>query len=113
MRYVFDNDLHIHSQLASCSGDSEQTVERILEYAKSNGLRTICLTDHFWDETVPSKAGDCGWFGWYAQQNTAHIRQALPLPQSEGIRFLFEGHSDGFRLCVLERRCPAEILFRK
>jgi histidinol phosphatase-like PHP family hydrolase len=89
MRYVFDNDLHIHSQLSSCSGDAEQTTDAILAYAKENGLTTICLTDHYWDEQVPSKAADCGWFSWYAKQDTAHIREALPLPQCEGIRFLF------------------------
>ena len=85
---IVDNDLHIHSQLSRCSRDSEQTGEAILQYAQENGMKTICLTDHFWDETVEG-ASD-----WYAHQNYAHITQALPLPQAEGVRFLFGCETD-------------------
>lgn len=83
MKYIVDNDLHIHSQISSCSNDEAQTTERILEYAKENNFKTICLTDHYWDETVDGASK------WYAPQNFAHISKALPLPASEGIRFLF------------------------
>ena len=31
MKYVFDHDFHIHSQLSSCSRDPEQNNERILK----------------------------------------------------------------------------------
>lgn len=88
MRYQFDHDLHIHSQLSLCSGDPEQSPAAILQYAKDNGLNTVCLTDHFWDETVPGASG------WYKQQDFAHIEAALPLPQAEGIRFLFGCETD-------------------
>jgi histidinol phosphatase-like PHP family hydrolase len=88
MSQFFDHDLHIHSQLSLCSGDPEQTPERILAYAKENGLRTVCLTDHHWNENVPGASS------WYQKQDTAHIRQALPLPQEEGIRFLFGCETD-------------------
>ena len=86
MRYVVDNDLHIHSELSDCSRDPEQNKERILRYAQENGLHTICITDHFWDETVSSVPTfpSC-----YALQNYAHISPILPLPQAEGVRFLF------------------------
>ena len=50
MRYVFDHDFHIHSELSSCSRDPEQSPERILAYAKENGLKKIVITDHFWDD---------------------------------------------------------------
>lgn len=83
MKYSVDNDLHIHSHISLCSSDPEQTNDRILRYAKENGLNTICLTDHFWDETVDG-ASD-----WYSKQDYGHIEAAKPLPQSEGIRFLF------------------------
>ena len=56
MRYVYDHDLHIHSRISLCSGDPEETNERILQYARDNRLSTICLTDHFWDETIPLSA---------------------------------------------------------
>lgn len=83
MKYVIDNDLHIHSKISLCSNDPEQTNERILEYAEKNGLKTICLTDHFWDETVEG-ASD-----WYERQNFAYISAAKPLPHSDNVRFLF------------------------
>ncbi len=88
MKYRIDHDLHIHSQLSSCSGDPEESPARILRYAEDNGFTTVCLTDHYWDETVPG-ASD-----WYAPQNTAHIEQALPLPQSDKVRFLFGCETD-------------------
>ncbi|MBQ9132608.1 MAG: hypothetical protein IJX62_09100 [Clostridia bacterium] len=88
MSSFFDHDLHIHSGLSLCSGDPEQTTTRILAYAKETGLNTICLTDHHWDESVPGASS------WYQKQDTAHISQALPLPQEEGIRFLFGCETD-------------------
>lgn len=83
MRYVYDNDLHIHSRLSACSNDPAQTPERILEYARTNGLKTICLTDHFWDSAVEGASE------WYRPQDFAHISVSRPLPQAKGIRFLF------------------------
>ncbi len=83
MQYRLDHDLHIHTKLSSCSGHPEQTPENILKYALENGLRTICVTDHYWDESIPGASG------WYAPQNTEHIKKSLPLPQAEGVRFLF------------------------
>ncbi len=83
MKYTIDNDLHIHSKISSCSNDPEQTNERILSYAVENGLKTICLTDHFWDETVEGASN------WYRSQNYDHIAAALPLPQGGNVRFLF------------------------
>ncbi len=88
MKYTFDNDLHIHSQLSSCSNDPEQTAERILQYAKDNSIKTLCLTDHFWDSTVPGASE------WYSKQDFEHISKALPLPASDGIRFLFGCETD-------------------
>lgn len=83
MRYTFDHDLHIHSTLSTCCADAEQTPERILRYARENGLSTICLTNHFWDETLSCDSA------WYKAQNFSHICRALPLPQGEDCRFLF------------------------
>lgn len=88
MMYIFDNDLHIHSGLSFCSNDHEQNPERILQYAKDNGVKTLCLTDHFWDETVPGASE------WYKAQNFEHISAAKPLPQADGIRFLFGCETD-------------------
>ena len=88
MKYVIDNDMHIHSFLSSCSNDPEQTPEAILEYAKKCGLKTICLTDHFWDQDagVPSK--------WYASQDFSHVIKSKPLPKAPGINFFFGCEAD-------------------
>ncbi|MBR6579102.1 MAG: PHP domain-containing protein [Clostridia bacterium] len=83
MKYTFDHDFHIHSQISSCSRDPEQNNERILKYAEDEGLHTIVLADHFWDETVPGASK------WYAAQDYPHICQAKPLPQSDKVKFLF------------------------
>lgn len=88
MEYIVDHDLHIHSVLSTCCAHPLQTPERLLEYAKENSLNTICITDHFWDETVEG-AND-----WYEPQNFAHISKSLPLPQAEGIRFLFGAEAE-------------------
>lgn len=83
MRYVVDHDLHIHSNLSTCSRCPEQTTERIAQYAVEAGLKTVCITDHFWDETVPGASA------WYEPQNFPHICRSKPLPQPQGVRFLF------------------------
>lgn len=88
MKYIFDHDYHIHSQLSECSSDPEQTTQRILQYAKDNQLHSLCLTDHFWDETVPGASP------WYQPQNYPWICQAKPLPQAEGVEFLFGCETD-------------------
>ena len=88
MRYKIDHDYHIHSQLSTCSGDPGQTPERILEYAKEYGLKKICITDHYWDDTVYSA------YGKGAGQTTAQIKSALPLPRKDGIRFLFGAETE-------------------
>lgn len=83
MRFQYDHDLHIHSQLSLCSNDPAQNNERILKYAEDNNLHTICLTDHFWDASVEGASN------WYGRQDYAHISQAKPLPKSDKVRFLF------------------------
>lgn len=85
-----DHDLHIHSSLSSCSGPKgiTQTKENILKYAERNGFNTICVTDHYWDEAVPSR------IGMWKKENTAWIRSILPLPQTDSVRFLFGCEAD-------------------
>ena len=88
MKYVVDHDYHIHSGLSSCSNDPEQTPERILRYAKDNGLKRLVLTDHYWDSAVD------GMSNWYKPQNFEHISLAKPLPTADGIDYLFGCETD-------------------
>lgn len=93
MRYVIDHDLHIHSFGSMCSQAPEQTPQRILQYAAEEGFSAVALTDHFWDETVPMLQG--GWGpDFYLSQNWPHISKSLPLPQKEGIRYLFGAEAE-------------------
>ena len=106
MRYVWDNDLHIHTNLSTCSKDPAQTPERILQYAQENGLKTIVLTDHCWNHRIMESEE---WLqqdpvhakraNWYRSQNLSHVSQALPLPKADGVEFLFgvetEMHKSG------------------
>lgn len=104
MKYIVDHDLHIHSRLSACSDDPGQTPERILQYAKENGYKTIVLTDHFWDEAVTgpfSNDLERTPLQWYAPQNYANICKSKPLPQAEGIEFLFGAETDMTKDCVL------------
>jgi histidinol phosphatase-like PHP family hydrolase len=93
MRYQIDHDLHIHSYLSLCSSHGRQTPQKMLDYALAKGLSTIAITDHYWDEKVPgvSFTGPyiCGPMIWYSMQNTARTDLALPLPQHDGVRFLY------------------------
>ncbi|MBE6553193.1 MAG: PHP domain-containing protein [Ruminococcaceae bacterium] len=88
MKFQIDHDYHIHSQLSSCSRDPEQTTARILQYARENQLSRICVTDHYWDTAV------AGASSWYQPQDFAHVSQSLPLPQADGVQFLFGCETD-------------------
>ena len=74
------------SQEDALQGDSNsiQNQRGILEkYAKDNGFKKIVLTEHYWDNTIP-----CG-NKWYVPQDFEHISRSKPLPQADGIEFLF------------------------
>lgn len=88
MRYIADHDFHIHSTVSLCCHDENQTPQAILDYADRNGFKKICLTNHFWDQSVPSEAE------WCDEHNFAAVSSVLPLPESEGIDFLFGCETD-------------------
>ena len=88
MKFIVDHDYHIHSYLSSCSNDDAQNPTAILEYAKKNQFKKICLTDHFWDDAI------LGASPWYKPQNLEHIRKALPLPQADGVQFFFGAETE-------------------
>ncbi len=91
MRYIIDNDLHIHSYLSLCSKDEKQNPCAILDYAKENSLKRVCITDHYWDSSVPCNTA-VNW--WYEAQGFDHISECLPLPQDNNIKFLFGCEAD-------------------
>ena len=90
MRFILDHDYHIHSGLSLCSVDPDQTPEAILSYSKKNGFKKICLTNHYWDETVPKVSSN----KYYDVQNTAYIEKALPLPQDDEVEYRFGAEVD-------------------
>lgn len=88
MRYIADHDFHIHSTVSLCCHDETQTPEAILNYAKANGYRQICLTNHFWDEKVASEAD------WCSEHSFLPLSSVLPLPQDDNTEFLFGCETD-------------------
>ncbi len=88
MRYIADHDYHIHSTVSRCCKDINQTPERILLYAKENRFTSICLTNHFWDEKIPSEAE------WIEEHSYSYLCSVLPLPSADKIRFLFGAELD-------------------
>lgn len=88
MRFKVDHDFHIHSTVSPCCHDEAQTPEAILEYAVKNGYKQICLTNHLWDENVKSEAI------WHEKQRFECLKSVLPLPQAEGVKFLFGAEAD-------------------
>ncbi len=88
MRFIVDHDFHIHSTISPCCHDETQTPEAILSYAKENGLKKICLTNHLWDENVKSVGV------WHPEQRFDFITKALPLPQDENVKFLFGAEAE-------------------
>ena len=95
MKYKIDHDYHIHSYLSTCSKDDLQTPENILNYAKKNGLHSICLTDHYWDSEVGGASK------WYMPQNYEHISLSLPLPKCKDVDFLFGCEGDMDKNCTI------------
>ena len=88
MKFKIDHDYHIHSLLSTCSRDENQTAERMIQHARDNHLDKICITDHYWDSEVPGASS------WYMPQDFSHVTKALPLPEAEGIQFLFGCETD-------------------
>lgn len=88
MRFVADHDFHIHSTVSLCCRDKNQTPEAIFRYAKNNNYKKICLTNHFWDETVESEAH------WHEAHQFKNIASVLPLPQDSNVEFLLGAETD-------------------
>ena len=100
MKYIVDHDLHIHTYLSLCSGDPEQTPARIVQYAKEKELSTVCLTDHYWDESIPGASE------WYQKSNYARIRESLSFMPPRDVTFLFGCETEmdkHFRLGIGEK----------
>lgn len=97
MKFQIDHDYHMHSYLSPCTGERrfEQTLEGMLNYGVKNGLKQIIVTDHYWDDTVPSMLDG------YPSQNFSLLSKALPLPQNEKCEFLFGCETDMDKNCLL------------
>lgn len=82
MRFIPDHDLHIHTHLSPCSGDPTQTKEKLLAYGKENGIKKICITDHFWDtDAYPLFHPD------YKGLDYDLVKKVLPLPEDDEVEF--------------------------
>ena len=81
--FPIDHDLHVHTNLSSCSTDPQMTADYLAAFAKAHGYRAACIANHLWDADVPGASG------WYAPQDIGHVKRILPLPEAEGVEILF------------------------
>ena len=109
MRYIVDHDLHVHSKISPCSSHPEQIPEKMLEYAKKNGIKQLCVTDHFWDGRVNDGLGK----QLYGNLNTDFLKQILPFPQDDEVEFLLgcECDMDKFFNVGISKETAAELDF--
>jgi len=61
------------------------TADFIFNAAKKLNYAAVCVTDHFWDESVPVSDK----YATYAGQGLDSIKRILPLPKDGGCKFLF------------------------
>ncbi len=88
-------DLHIHTFLSSCARP-DALPENYLALCQAEGIRTVCFTDHFWDESVEGASP------WYRPQNLGHVMRLRGLiPDQKDIRVLFGAETEfiGSRMC--------------
>ncbi len=88
MRFVADHDFHLHSTVSSCCHDENQTPQMIFDYAVENNFKEVCLTNHFWDDNVPSRSK------WHPDYCYEKIKSVCPLPQGDNVRFLLGVETD-------------------
>ena len=88
MKYIADHDFHVHTTVSACCHDENQTPENLLKYALENGFHKVCITNHLWDEGVPSEAE------WHPDHTVERLKSVLPLPTHEGARLLFGAETD-------------------
>ncbi len=86
--FAIDHDLHLHTHISTCSGDPQQTPAALLAYGEQNGLRHLCITDHFWDRAVPGASP------WYQTLHYDVVAAELPLPQGEHTALHFGCETD-------------------
>jgi len=81
---LINHDVHIHTNLSSCSHDPAMDAAAVIERARRLGLTTVGFANHMWDSAVPG-ASD-----WYAPQDVDHvlsIREQVPA-DAGGVRIL-------------------------
>jgi len=81
---LIDHDVHVHTNLSSCSHDPAMDAAAVIRRAAELGLTTVGFANHMWDAAVPG-ASD-----WYAPQDVNHvlsIREQVPA-DTRGVRVL-------------------------
>lgn len=83
MKFIVDHDLHCHTHLSLCSGDPSMTPQAIADHGIKEGYKAVCITDHYWDESLPDVDT------WYQQQNTQHVTSDYPFhADTENVRLM-------------------------
>lgn len=95
-------DIHIHTNLSSCAA-RDATVDKYIERAKADGLKTLGFSNHLWDSAIEGASQ------WYKPQNVEHVLQLRnELPENgeiDGIKVLFGCETEftyQSKLCIAE-----------
>lgn len=84
------HDIHVHTNLSSCSHDPQATPENYIRRAAELGLQTIGFANHLWDNCIPGSSD------WYRPQDAEHILKIkAQLPEdTQGVRVLIGCESE-------------------
>ncbi len=89
MKYIIDHDYHIHTPYSDCSADPGMSTDKLLKFAEEHDYTSLCITDHFWDERIPSRD-----WSFYSVHPYSKITKNLPLPKSGKVDFRFGCETD-------------------
>jgi len=90
---ILDCDLHVHTNLSLCASP-DACIDIYIEQCKRHGIKTMAITNHMWDHTVP------GWENgkFYSVQDTEYVfslRDELNRVNSNGeVKCLFGCESE-------------------
>jgi len=76
----------MHTYLSRCSNDPDFLPPAIIKHSKTNGIKLLGFTDHFWDKSMPGGDNNV-----YRNQDYAHVTKIHEMMPDEidGIKILF------------------------
>jgi histidinol phosphatase-like PHP family hydrolase len=80
------HDVHMHTYLSRCSNDPCFLPPAIIDRSKTNGIKLLGFSDHFWDKTMPG--GDNAVYRNQDYKHVTKIHRMMP-EEADGIKLMF------------------------